>query len=499
VWGWDGRGFRLTNLVIHLLAVFLAFFVVRDVMGRPPREALAVTLLFGLAASHEANVLWPPGRADSIATLLIFVVLLCESRARKRGGARLWRAIGVFCFVLAMGSKEMAVAVLPFLLLVQGDKRGVGKRAFALIPYVAAAALFFVYRSRFVEPMSGAPIFSGPRSPGTFAMNALYAFGYTVLPLDLSQAFGLLNQHRAWLVAMALVCCVLIVAFSVYVVARGKWRSYLVPLAYTAVTGAFTIFSFERWRVYMMSVGVFTLLVMAAVDLAEPSKRRSVRPVLVIAALALVVFHVFRGLSAQATWFRASEIRRDLQADLGRVQEEYAARPATFLFLNRPAKLGSAPLLQLAIRDVLTQASLERSGSLELATGGMRDMSVDHESATLLVALDEDRGFEGLRWKRVDRTTFDIWTEGNPDLVIVPAMAKSVGRSGRDQPYEAGDTLRSRAADVVVVETERSSARSVRVSVRDTTLVPLVFDGERFIVLTDERQVPPRPGGHGDS
>jgi hypothetical protein len=110
----------------------------------------------------------------------------------------------------------------------------------------------------------------------------------------------------------------------------------------------------------------------------------------------------------------------------------------------------------------------------------MRDMTVDHVSATLLLALDEERGFRGLRWKRIDGATYDMWVEENPGLAIVPAMAKTAGRAGRDQAYAKGDTLQAPFADVILLETGRTSAKRVRIVVRDSTLVPLMFDGEGF-------------------
>jgi hypothetical protein len=499
VWKWDGRGFHLTNLIVHLLATFFAFLLVRDVFGRPSSQALAVTLLFGIAASHEANILWPPGRADSLATLFVFLTLILERHAR-RGRPRWWaRTLGVACFVLALASKEVALVALLFLAVMPDDTRGVGRRTLRMLPYVAAAVLLLFYRSRFVEPMSSAPIFSGSHSPSVLATNALYSLGYAVLPLDLPQALGLLNDHRTLLVVLAASVCALVVLFSLHVITADKWRKYLIPLAYTAATGAFVVFSFERWRVYMMSVAVFTLLVMVALDVLAPLRIKTRRTVLVVGASGLILFNVFRAFSAEANWLRASELRRSLQTDLGRVLAEHAVRPVTFLFLDRPVKLGSAPLLQLAIRDVLSQAELERSDSPKLATGGMRDMTVDHESATFLLAFDEDRGFEGLRWRTAGRHTYDIWVEGNVGLAIAPAVAKTAGRSGRDQVYASGDTLRSAFADVVLIDTKRTFATRVTVVVRDTTTVPLIFDGERFILPEGEPTPPPLFEARGGS
>jgi hypothetical protein len=126
-----------------------------------------------------------------------------------------------------------------------------------------------------------------------------------------------------------------------------------------------------------------------------------------------------------------------------------------------------------------------------LGTGGMRDMTVDHESAALLLALDAKRGFEGLRWRRVDRAAYEFWVEGNPGLAIVPAAAKTAGRAGRDQAYAKGDTLRTPFADVILLDAKRTSARSVIVAIRDTTMVPLIFDGKRFIVQAGGPAPPP--------
>ncbi len=481
VWGWDGRGFHLTNLIIHLLATLCVFFAVRDIFGRSRLESALVALVFGVSASHEANILWPPGRTDSLATLFVLLAMVFEYRARSRDSG--WRAIGVACFLLALGSKEIALASLPIIYLIP-SRKGRRRRPLAILPYVAGAAMFVILRGLIAEPISDSGVLAGAGSLPRIAMNTLYAAGYTLLPVDLAQATALLNEHRTAVVAMAVCAAVSGIVFGVWLVRMGKLEKYLLPLAYTIATGVFTMMWFERWRVYMMSVGVFTMAVMAVFDLAGLAKNRFLRVAVLSAISALVLFHAGRSLSAETTWIRASRLRDELQADLGRILEELPERPLKFLFIDRPAKLGSAPVLHLAIRDLLTQAHLQRGESPKLRTGGFRDMTIDSESATLLLALDEERGFRDLRWAMIDRHTYEISAAENPGLEIVPVTAKTPGRAARDQAYEVGDTLRSPFADVIMLETERISARRVVVSVRDSTMVPLLFDGTRFIIPT---------------
>jgi hypothetical protein len=481
VWGWDGRGFHLTNLIIHLLATICVFFVVRDIFGRSHLEGALVALIFGVSASHEANILWPPGRTDSLATLFVLLAMVFEHRARSRESG--WRAIGAASFLLALGSKEIALASLPVIYLIP-SRAGWRRRGLAILPYVVVAAAFVILRGLIAKPISGSGVLAGAGSLPRIAMNTMYAAGYTLVPVDLGQATALLNEHRTGLVAAAACAAVSGIVFGVRLIRAGKLEKYLLPLAYTIATGVFTMMWFERWRVYMMSVGVFAMAVMAVFDLAGFVKHRHLRTTVAVAASALILFHVGRSLSAETTWIRASHLRDELQADLGRILEEIPERPLKFLFIDRPAKLGSAPVLHLAIRDLLTQAQLQRGESSRLRTGGFRDMTIDSESATLLLALDEDRGFRDVRWAMIDRHTYEISAAGNPGLEIVPVAAKMPGRAARDQAYEIGDTIRSPFADVIMLETERISARRVVVSVRDSTMVPLLFDGTRFIIPT---------------
>ena len=76
LWGWNGGMFHLSNLIFHVISTLLAFFVARRVFRLGNGLAFAVVVFFGVAASHESNVLWPAARADQLTALFAMMTVL---------------------------------------------------------------------------------------------------------------------------------------------------------------------------------------------------------------------------------------------------------------------------------------------------------------------------------------------------------------------------------------------------------------------------------------
>ena len=151
LWGLDGRGFHLTNVVLHALATLLVFALARRLVDGT--AALVASLLFALhPASHEA-VYWIAARFDLLATSLMLASLLCLSQDET---VFYWTGVG--CFALALLSKESAIslpiiAVAADVLLKRRDWIATTRR---LVPLMMVVGIYALLRAHGVDvPLAG--------------------------------------------------------------------------------------------------------------------------------------------------------------------------------------------------------------------------------------------------------------------------------------------------------------------------------------------------------
>ncbi len=480
-WGWDGRGFHITNFIVHLLTTLSVFWVAKKLFRLSEIQSLFVTLFFGIAASHEANLLWAAGRTDSLATLFLLCTLLFEYMAIHQSRKQwLYRIAGVVCCLLSLLSKEIGIFLLPMLLFLPSDGTSIRKRLLLLLPYLFAVVVFIICWLHFTTGLSDSPISC---SPSVIAMNTLYTIGYTLIPLDFSQALSLLNEQRMLLIILITVGLVVFLSTIVFIRKSIVWKKYVFPLAFMIVTGSLTMFAFERWRVYMLSVGSFAVVVMLIFDIVDLIHSRIVRTIPFVLFGLLMVYHITRTVSAETDWLRSTMLLKELKTNLSEILANHPQRPIKFLFLNRPTKLAGAPLLQLSINDVLSQAELERTHSEKLALGGMFDTLIDSESPLLVASLNAEKEFSALQITQISKNIFEFSSTDKGSLRFIPAIEHSNNLASRDQQYSVGDTLHSKEADLVLLEVQRSVVSKARVIINDTTILPLLFDGKRFIVV----------------
>lgn len=123
--GFEPRGYHLTSLVIHLLAVGAALFLGESVARRcaHPRPLLVAGAAGALWAVHPMvteSVSYITGRSESLCGLFVFLSLGCWIRAtgvEARGEAGWpWRLLALLAFAGAITSKEVG-AMLPLAFL----------------------------------------------------------------------------------------------------------------------------------------------------------------------------------------------------------------------------------------------------------------------------------------------------------------------------------------------------------------------------------------------
>lgn len=117
IWGKDAFGFHLSNLLFHLLNVFLVFLLLRR-LARQDFTAILGAVLFGMHPMHVESVAWISTRKDVLYVAFFLLALLAYLRAidretRKKG---LWWGLVGILFVGALLSKAIAF-VFPVILL----------------------------------------------------------------------------------------------------------------------------------------------------------------------------------------------------------------------------------------------------------------------------------------------------------------------------------------------------------------------------------------------
>ena len=160
--------FHLASAVWHSVAAMLLFFVALQFLREPTGEvslaaratALLIALGYALNPVVSEAVCWVKSLDDLMAAVFVFASLLCL--LHWRAGARGYAAAVAFYF-LADLSKESAVpfAVAAFFVFAGFHKLPWRRCAQLTIPFLAAAAVYVVYRHLVIGKSEQCPPLSG--------------------------------------------------------------------------------------------------------------------------------------------------------------------------------------------------------------------------------------------------------------------------------------------------------------------------------------------------
>lgn len=137
-------GYHLTNIIIHLFAVFSIYLFLSLLYDK--KKTLIFCLLFACHPAIVQAVAWVPGRNDSLLTLFVglsfyfFVKYIDTNKSGHLFGY-------LICFALSLFTKETAVLV-PFfyLLLLICKGKNIKKIVVNIIIWFLVTALYLLYR-----------------------------------------------------------------------------------------------------------------------------------------------------------------------------------------------------------------------------------------------------------------------------------------------------------------------------------------------------------------
>ncbi|HEU5012313.1 MAG TPA: phospholipid carrier-dependent glycosyltransferase [Roseiflexaceae bacterium] len=109
IWGYNALGYHLTNVLLHAIASVLVYVLLQRLHVRW-WVALLGALFFAIIPANAATAIYISERSDAMIAICALSGLLCLDNYR-RSGRNAW-LIGVnLAVVLAVGSKEIGVAV----------------------------------------------------------------------------------------------------------------------------------------------------------------------------------------------------------------------------------------------------------------------------------------------------------------------------------------------------------------------------------------------------
>ncbi len=491
--GYDPGGFHHTNLILHCLATILIYHFTRRVFRLTAALAFVVAICFGVSASHDSNLLWIAARSDVIATIMMLSVLLTAWKAEITEKKTLWLILSYIFFFLSLCSKEVSgigIVLLPLIIYTSSPKEFWQKKmmiAKKLVPYIIIAAIFLVIRMQFTVPLSDMqPLTAeGSRSLGAFAKNFFYSIGYIIMPIDFASASLIINEYLAYGVITATV----LIAASAFLLwkfgTKELYASLYKPLVVTLVMGLVSFQSFERWRVYFPSVGVFVIIALVGYSIWKSTNYQRLKHLyLAIFATVFIFFHGMQSVVNVGVWGKSTELLAKIKDDIRVILTEHTERPLMLNFVLSPIKLGGAPVMQLSQSYTAIMAEAERLKLQSLSYGSLGTLpdSVWLVTSVDAYALNTELGFMGLQVKELDRKTIAV--ECNPEYIgLQPNASLADGVARRDRVYKDGDIVETYGASVKMLRAKGAFASRAIITIKDTSGLPIYFDGERVRVV----------------
>ncbi|HEX5655839.1 MAG TPA: hypothetical protein VFX59_01535 [Polyangiales bacterium] len=297
--------YHLTNLLLHSVVCVLLFEFLRRSLRTASQVPLLATLFFGLSPWLAEAHVWINGRSD--LWLALFVLLALLARSPLATGAAM---LG------ALWSKEIAVCVLPFVVLAPSE-RSVRERLARAWPTYAALAVYLGSRALALD---GLRTHEGSTQLRTALSNLplLLADGFVHIALPMPFALRNLRDDYAALPGwLAPTLAVLEVALLALIV-RRPFARWAVGLAIATLAPAAMITTtlwpgFGRY-LYLPSIAIVCALAELLSTLRMPERKLTLVAVTVLACSAALLVDATLSLHDEQTTYTRALARAPTQA-----------------------------------------------------------------------------------------------------------------------------------------------------------------------------------------
>lgn len=352
----DAGQYHNTNLILHLLNVFLVWLLFRKLINRLD-VAFIATLFFAIHPMQAETVYWISTRSNLLFTSFFLGGLITYHQFKIHQKAKHY-VFTVLLMLLACLSKSMAVTFpLALLAIDYLSKMPAPKKAlFNKIPFFVVSLIFGVVAISYTEPDSIA--LDAPADPIDRIFFIFYSLHFYIaqalVPLKLSAAHyfpeGASLPWQYYLAPLTLLAAVL-----PGVLIKSIRRSYFFGLAFFLVTiglvvlvpGRRTIVA-ERY-VYLPYVGLFFAVLTLVMKLLKDeisSPAFNFRLVLIIGLLAVPSAMVTA--SRQQVWQNSDTLFKDVSEKYPANYHSYAVRGLYHLSAQNAET--AIPLLEAAVK-----------------------------------------------------------------------------------------------------------------------------------------------------
>ena len=404
--GLEVRGYRLANVLIHLLAAWTLFGLVRrtlELEGIAPRwreraspVALATALLWAVHPLATAAVTYVVQRAESMMTLFYLLTLygLCRAHGSRR--SVFWLAVSAGACFLGTASKEaMASAPLMALLydrlfLSGSFGRALRRRTgyYAALTASLALAVWLVLgsgnRGGTVGLASGMGAWAYLR---TQPMAILTYLRLAVWPHPLIFDYGALVETSPWRVLPAGLAVAALLAATVAALRKAPKAAFagLLFFAVLAPTSSFIPVATQtlaEHRMYLPLAAAILLLVLAAVKLGSrlPMPEKTVRMLLGTAVGVAALLLGWTAHSRNAVYADAFRLWSDTVAKRPQNSRAWHCLSLEHLAAGRTEQALEASMQACRVSLAQGKAMAENHNNLAnvLCTLGRHEEALDH-------------------------------------------------------------------------------------------------------------------------
>jgi len=291
LWKLMPQGYHATNLLLHILNVFLVYFVALLLAGRPPDEntpaagrmAVFFTapflagVLFAALPVHTESVAWIKNRSDLLASLFFAASFLLFAVSRDNASGHLRKGLyisSLLSFVLALFSKEMALTlplILGLYVLCLAPRARVKRLLARTLPFWVISAVFVSFKASILGmPLPGAGQQAGP-GIYTRVLVVIKTYGsylrLLLLPFDLNaeRMFTVPSSFFEPGVALSLAAVLCLLGISVWLFKKNRLLCFALLWIFITLLPVSNILFLKgrpiaEQRLYIPSVGFCLLL-----------------------------------------------------------------------------------------------------------------------------------------------------------------------------------------------------------------------------------------------
>jgi protein O-mannosyl-transferase len=281
VWNLVAFGYRLDNLILHIINTLLIWVILRRISVSYAWIAAAI---FGLHPVHVESVSWIIERKDVLSGMFYLLAFLSYLQFEKNGNWKIY-TLGLFSFVCAMLSKSIVVSlpVALFLYLWWKNDSLNKKQWVSLIPFFVIALIMALVDMKYAHHQNPAKFGLSFIERCIIAGHGIWFYvGKLVWPTDIMAVYPLwkINSHSLGQILFpgTLVLIIVILWLLRNRIGKGPLVAVVFFIATVGPTLGFIDFDYmvhsyvaDRFQ-YLASIGLITLFVTCIGQILHPNQ-----------------------------------------------------------------------------------------------------------------------------------------------------------------------------------------------------------------------------------